>query len=340
MKLSGNVTIEAVAYELAPHRITSEWIEEQLSATMQRLNIPRGIITGLTGIQERRFWDAGTMPSDVATMAARKVIADSSIDPQEIGCIINTSVCKDYIEPSVACLVHGNLGLSPSCINYDIGNACLGFVNAMITICLMIESGIIRYGMIVDGEGSQEVVYATIKRLQSDAVSDQEFREEFATLTLGSGAVAMILGNRSRSNTGHVINGAVTRAATEHSRLCLGQPDRMVADASSVLIHGVQLAHTTWQQAEKELDNWSDDTIDIYIPHQVSQRNMDVLNQTLGTTPEKFHLNFYTLGNIGPAALPITLAQAEEEGRLHTGSHVTLMGIGSGLNCTMMSVTW
>jgi len=340
LKLSGNVTIEAVAYELAPHRITSDWIEEQLAPTMERLNIPRGIITGLTGIEERRFWDEGTMPSDVATIAAHKVLATSGIDPQEIGCIINTSVCKDYIEPSVACMVHGNLGLSPSCFNYDIGNACLGFVNAMITISLMIESGMIRYGMIVDGEGSQEVVYATIKRLQSDSISDQEFRDEFATLTLGSGAVAMILGNRNSSNTGHLINGAVTRAATEHSRLCLGQPDRMVADASSVLIHGVQLAHQTWQQAEQELENWSDDAIDIYIPHQVSQRNMDVLNQTLGTTPEKFHLNFYTLGNIGPAALPITLAQADEEGRLHPGSHVALMGIGSGLNCTMMSVTW
>lgn len=340
MKLSGNVTIEAVAYELAPHRITSEWIEEQLSATMKRLNIPRGIIVGLTGIQERRFWDKGTMPSDVATIAGRKVLVASGIDPQEIGCIINTSVCKDYIEPSVACMVHGNLGLSPSCINYDIGNACLGFMNAMVTISLMIESGIIKYGMIVDGEGSQEVMHATLKRLQSDSISEKEFRDEFATLTLGSGAVAMILGHRSLSRSGHVINGAVTRAATAHSRLCLGQPDRMYADASSVLIHGVQLAQRTWKLAETELDSWSDETIDIYIPHQVSQRNMDVLNQTLGTTPEKFHLNFYTLGNIGPAALPITLAQADETGRLHSGSHVALMGIGSGLNCTMMSVTW
>jgi len=340
LKLSGNVTIEALAYELAPHRVTSEWIEEQLSSTMKRLNLPRGIISGLTGIQERRFWDEGTMPSDVATIAARKVIAASGIDPQQIGCIINTSVCKDYIEPSVACLVHGNLGLSPACINYDIGNACLGFMNAMVTISLMIESGMIQYGLIVDGEGSQEVMNATINRLQSDAISDQEFRDEFATLTLGSGAVAMILGHRNQTRSGHVINGAVTMAATTHSRLCLGQPDRMYADASSVLIHGVQLAQRTWKLAEKELDNWSDDTIDIYIPHQVSQRNMDVLNQTLGTTPEKFHLNFYTLGNIGPAALPITLAQADEEGRLHAGSHVALMGIGSGLNCTMMSVTW
>ena len=67
---------------------------------------------------------------------------------------------------------------------------------------------------------------------------------------------------------------------------------------------------------------------------------MAALNKRLGLTPEKAHLNFYTQGNIGPAALPITLAMAEEEGRMGSGNHVALMGIGSGLNCTMMSVTW
>ncbi|MGD8369436.1 MAG: 3-oxoacyl-[acyl-carrier-protein] synthase III C-terminal domain-containing protein, partial [Desulfobacterales bacterium] len=117
-------------------------------------------------------------------------------------------------------------------------------------------------------------------------------------------------------------------------------PDRMIADAHGVLVHGVQLAHETWKTACSELENWRDETIDLYIPHQVSRRNMDVLCKTLGIGPEKFHLNFPTLGNIGPAALPITLAQAEEEGRTADGAHIALMGIGSGLNCTMMSVTW
>ncbi len=338
--LYGNVTIEAVAYELAPHRITSESIEAQISKTMDRIGIKQGLLEGLTGIRERRFWDPGTMPSDAATLAARKVIEKAGIDKQEIGCLINTSVCKDYIEPSVASLVHGNLKLSPLCINYDIGNACLGFLDAMVTLILMIERGMIPFGLIVDGEGSREVVEATIKRLQAHDVTEKVFRENFATLTLGSGAVAMLLCHKDISSLGHVINGSVTRAATEYSRLCFGQKDYMVADAHRVLVHGVELAHATWQLARKTLQNWGDETIDLYVPHQVSASNMAALNKTLGLTPEKAQLNFYTQGNIGPAALPITLAMAEEEGRIRPGNHVALMGIGSGLNCTMMSVTW
>lgn len=338
--LSGKTTIEAVAYELAPHRIASAAIEAQLAPTMDRLGFPRGMLEGLTGIAERRFWDPGVMPSDVATLAARKVIERAGIDPGEIGCLINTSVCKDYIEPSVASLVHGNLKLPPECINFDIGNACLGFMNAMVTLTLMIDSGMITYGLIVDGEGSREAVEATIARLQAGDASEQMFRENFATLTLGSGAVAMLLGRRDLSRTGHVINGAVTRAATEHSRLCLGQPTKMIADAQGVLIHGVELAHATWQLAAAHLPDWSDAAIDLYVPHQVSARNMAALNQRLGLSPEKHFLNFDTQGNIGPAALPITLAMAEEAGRTPAGGQVALLGIGSGLNCMMMSVTW
>lgn len=50
-----------------------------------------------------------------STKAALKVIEKTGIDPLEIGCIVSTSVCKDYIEPSaMASIVHGELGLSPA----------------------------------------------------------------------------------------------------------------------------------------------------------------------------------------------------------------------------------
>ncbi|MFH2066763.1 MAG: 3-oxoacyl-ACP synthase III [Pseudomonadota bacterium] len=338
--MNGNAAIEAVAYELPLHRISSEFIEDQVSDTMIRLRIPPGQLAGLTGIRERRFWPPGVMPSDVATRVARKAMETAAIDPKEIGCLINTSVCKDYVEPSVAALVHGNLGLSPTCLNFDISNACLGFITGMNNIMMMIETGMIRYGIVVAGEGSREPIEATIRRLQSPETTVRDFFNNFATLTLGSGAAAILLCHKDVSKTKHTINKAVSLAATEHCRLCLGQKDQMIADAASVMVHGVELAWQTWKLAEKTIQNWSDKTIRHYIPHQVSARNMEALTKKLGLTAEKAHLNFQTLGNIGPAAIPITLGIAEEEKRLITGDHIALMGIGSGLNCTMMSVTW
>jgi 3-oxoacyl-[acyl-carrier-protein] synthase-3 len=335
-----NVAIEAIAYELAPHQITSDKLENQIGETMQRLGIPTGRLEALSGVSERRFWDHGTMPSDTATIAARKAIAKAGIDPASIGCLISTSVCKDYIEPSVACLVHGNLGLKPSCMNYDIGNACLGFLNGMTNIGMMIETGIIDYGLVVDGEGSQEAVMATVRRLQGSNTTQQEFRDNFATLTLGSGAVAMLLCHQKLSNSGHRLNGAVTLAATQHNRLCIGRPDSMQTDASALLVAGVKLATDTWQIAATKLPNWSNDQIAIYIPHQVGARHIASVAEALAIEPRKMHTNYQTLGNIGPAALPMTLAMADEAERIKVKDHVALLGIGSGLNCAMMSVTW
>lgn len=335
-----NVVIEALGYELAPHRISSEWLEDQVSATMQRLGVPRGSLERLSGIRERRFWDPGTRPSDIATLAARKAIAAAAIDPSQIGIVINTSVCQDYLEPSTACFVHRNLGLSPHAINYDVRNACLGFLNGMDIAAMMIESGAITYALIVDGEGSQEAVQSTIQRLQSLTTTSQEFRDNFATLTLGSGAAAMLLAHRRVAKQSHLLNGVVSLAATEHNDLCVGMPDYMKTDASALLIAGVKLAAQTWTLAQGRFQDWSDERIALYAPHQVGARHMTAVAEAIGIPQHKLYLNFPVLGNIGPAALPISLAQAAESGRLQPGDHVGLLGIGSGLNCSMMSVTW
>jgi 3-oxoacyl-[acyl-carrier-protein] synthase-3 len=334
-----NVAIEALGYEPAPHRVTSEWLEDQLSETMARLGVPKGRLEQLSGIRERRFFDAGARPSDAATAAARRAIAAADIDPQEIGVVINTSVCQDYLEPSTSVFVHRNLGLSQRCLNFDMRNACLGFLNGMYTAGLMIESGDIKYALIVDGEGAQDAVMATVRRLQSPEASAQDFRDNFATLTLGSGGAAMVLAHSSVARFGHRLNGVVTLAATEHNQLCVGTPESMRTDASALLIAGVKLVGQTWTLAEEMLPNWSDDQIACYAPHQVSARHTAAVAEAVGITPAKMHLNFPLLGNIGPAALPISLAQAAES-RLRPGDHIGLLGIGSGLNCSMMSVSW
>lgn len=335
-----NVAIEALGYELAPHRISSDWLEDQISATMERLAVPKGRLEQLSGIRERRFWDEGTRPSDVATLAARKALAAAEVDPRRVGVVINTSVCQDFLEPSTACFVHRNLGLAPRAVNYDVRNACLGFLNGMAIASLMIETGEIEYALVVDGEGAQDAVMSTVRRLQSPSTTVQEFRDNFATLTLGSGAAAMLLGRADQSKSGHRLNGLVSLAATEHNELCVGMPDYMKTDASALLIAGVKLAAETWSLAQEHLPNWSDDQINLYAPHQVGARHMAGVADAIGVTPAKLYLNFPLLGNIGPAALPISLAQAAEADRLKPGDHVGLLGIGSGLNCSMMSVSW
>jgi 3-oxoacyl-[acyl-carrier-protein] synthase III len=191
--------------------------------------------------------------------------------------------------------VHGNLKLADDCINYDMGNACLGFVNAMASVGMMIDAGLLDYGLIVDGENATRSGRGDHPPIESTGCNiGIAFRDQFATLTLGSGAVAMVVCRRDLSTTGHTMaNGSVTRAATRHSRLCLGQRDQMTADAAKVLVFGVELGQKDLGSGQPHLESTGAmREIDAYMPHQVSQRNMDVLNEKLGLTPEKQHLNF------------------------------------------------
>ncbi len=332
--------IAGLAYELPQHVVPSSELEAQLADTVARLRLPRNQIVGLTGVAERRFWGDGVSPSDAATRAARKLLETTGTAAADIGLIVSTSVSKDYVEPSVACLVHGNLGLPAHCMNFDVGNACLGFLDGMLQAALILDAGWARHALVVAGESSREVVEATIQRLRQSHVTIQEFHRHFATLTLGSGAVAMLLGRAEDHPDGHHITGAVTLADTSQNRLCLGQRDQMLVDPAALLQAGVALAQRTWQVAERDIPNWRDEQIDVYVPHQVSTKHVQSVGKALGMTPEKVQLNVETLGNIGPAALPITLAQAAEAGRLKAGDAAGLMGIGSGLNCTMMGVRW
>ena len=164
---------------------------------MKRLGIRDDLLEEVSGIGARRFWKVGTQPSDAATLAAEKALEDAGIDREKIGVIINTSVCRDYLEPSTACIVHGNLGLSENCLNFDVGNACLAFLNGMDIAARMIERAEVEYALIVDGESSRPITEATIERLLGPDIKEEQFRAEFASLTLGSGAAAMVIARRN-----------------------------------------------------------------------------------------------------------------------------------------------
>jgi 3-oxoacyl-[acyl-carrier-protein] synthase-3 len=335
-----NVAIEAVAYELPPVSVTSAQLEERLRTAMLRLKIPPRPIEALTGIAERRFWDTGTRVHDVAARVARRALSAALVPPRAIGLLINTSVCKDYLEPSMASLVHGDLGLPPECGNFDIANACLGFLNGIEVAGRMIEAGQIDYALIVDGESSGHIVDTTIRRLLEPGATAKDFWDNFATLTLGSAAVAMVLAHAGLSRTSHRVNGSVSLCDTTQNRLCLGTAERMVTESTRLLKAGVDLAARTFRVATGVHPRWSAQTIDQFICHQVGRPHMTAIAQALGIDLAKCFPSYPFHGNVGPAAVPLTLALAEEAGRVKEGDHVALMGIGSGLNVTMMSVTW
>lgn len=334
-----NVVIAGLSWVEAPERVTSSALTAPLEERLRVLGMPPDFLEAVTGIRARRFWPQGTRASEAATLAGRRVLETSGIAAADIGVLVSTSVSKDYVEPAVACFVHHALGLPETCINFDIGNACLAFLNGMDVVAQMIERGQIEYGMIVVGESSRPVVEATVRRLAEPETDGVRLREQLATLTLGSGGAAMILAHARSAPSGHAYLGTVSLADTAHHDLCLGQLDEGITDTQRLLVHGVALAKRTWERAVETL-RWPLDSVDLFALHQVSGPHTTELARVVGFDTTRAHAIYPEQGNIGPASVPIVLADADAAGRLSPGDRVILGGIGSGLNCTVGAVIW
>lgn len=329
-----DAAIVSIAHVEAPEVVTSAHFDELLAPTYARVGAQPGLLESLAGIKERRWWPEGHLYTDAAAAAGAKAIEASGVRIDDIGLLIDTSVCRDRLEPSSAVTVHNALDLPSWCLNFDLSNACLGFVNALQVAGNMIDSGQINYAVIVDGEGSRELQENTLARLASADATMADLFAEFASLTLGSGGAAAVVGRHSENKGSHKIVGGIARADTSHHNLCVGSLDKMRTDTKSLLDAGLQVSKLAWGDAEEfgYLD------ADRYIIHQVSQVHTSLLCDRLGIDMAKVPLTFPLLGNVGPASIPITLSR--EAGSLVEGDQVMLLGIGSGINAAAMELTW
>jgi 3-oxoacyl-[acyl-carrier-protein] synthase III len=334
-----DVMITGLAHLDAPHVVTSDELEEQLGEMFARLRIAPGLLERLSGIRERRVWDAGTMPSEVAAEAGEAALARSGVPRSEIGALINTSVSRDHLEPSTASIVHGRMALPPEAVNFDVGNACLGFLDGMNIVSAMISHGEIEHGLVVAGETSRAATEGTVARLASDAATRRMFHEQFATLTVGSGAVAMVL-SRADGPGGHRYLGGLGRASTVgNAGLCVGQGDEMRTDSKGLLMAGMELAGRVWKEAVATFD-WEPTAYDAYCLHQVSKVHTQAVADQFGLDLDRFPSLYPRFGNIGPAGVPTVLSKAVEDGTVTEGSSVMLMGVGSGINAAAAEVRW
>jgi 3-oxoacyl-[acyl-carrier-protein] synthase-3 len=350
MKYS-KVYIDAIGYEIAPVVVSSLELERRLDELYRALHLGEGQLEALTGISERRWWDEGYRISDGAIAAGRRALAATSVEPTELDVLIYGGVCREYFEPATACRVASFIGVKPEAAIFDVSNACLGVLNGLLDIANRIEIGQIRAGMVVACETAREINEIVIGQLLAQR-SMEFFKLSLATLTGGSGAVALVLtdGSFSRSK-GHRLLGGVTRNAASHHGLCrwgieeAGPAGRYRyqqftrTDASAVLTHGIELGVQTWHAFLDRLE-WTPSQVDKVICHQVGSAHRETILKAIGIPESKDFATYPFLGNTGTVALPITAALAADREFLERGDRVGFLGIGSGLNCLMLGLEW
>ena len=110
----------------------------------------------------------------------------------------------------------------------------------------------------------------------------------------------------------------------------------MTTDTAGLLVAGLDLAAEAWTAAQQEAH--LSPTADWYILHQVSKVHTTMLCERLGIDKSKAPLTYPKYGNVGPAAVPITLASVQDQ--IQPGQRVLCLGIGSGLNTSATEILW
>lgn len=325
--------------------VTSQELEESLEPLYSRLRLSVGRLELMTGIRERRFWNPGTMPSDAAVLAAKAALEKSGIEASELQAVLFCGVSRDCAEPATSTAVVRKLGLSEDVLNFDISNACLGVASGMLVLSSMIESGAISCGMAVTGENAGPLVENTVARLNADAaMTRQALKHEFASLTIGSGAAAVILGK----DGAHRIRAISAASDCSHDDLCRGDANGGMTDGSTpvmstdshkLLAEGIKVAKRMWENLQGE-SPWDGQPPEIVCGHQVGKVHRDLLFQAIGLPSELDFPIFPTTGNCGSASLPMALAAADEAGALKPGMRVAMLGIGSGINSLGIALDW
>jgi len=340
-----HVCIESLATVLPEEIWTSARIEERLQPLYERLKLPAGRLELMTGIRERRMWAAGTKPSDASAKAGQAVLQRSTLQPEQVEVFIHCAVSRDMLEPATASFAHRKIGLGPRAQIFDLSNACLGFLNGLVTLGAMIDAGQIRCGMVVAGENGRPLVEQTIRHLLAAPLDRNAIKPFFANLTIGSGAVAAIVCHENLLPAGpkHRLRAGACLAATQHSELCQGDTAgpglQMETNSEQLLIAGVEVAKETWRLFELET-GWTRATPDHLVCHQVGSMHRRKLYETVGLDLAKDFSTFEILGNTGSAALPTALALAVDQGVVKAGDKIALLGIGSGINSLMLAVEW
>ena len=343
------VRIAAVSHVLPEERVTSAELERRLAPVYERLRLHEGRLELMSGIHERRFWTPGTRPSAPAALAGELALHKSRLSRARIGCLIHGAVSRDFLEPSTASVVHARLGLPANCLVFDLSNACLGLLDGMVVVANLIEHDAIEAGLVVAAEDGRPLVDETIATLLASRSDERGLRAElkraFASLTIGSGAAAVVLAHTRSASELPRLRGATAAAATEHVELCQGDRQgtegglAMSTDSEALLEAGVELAQRTF---ERFLDEhaWSRADVGRVVTHQVGAAHRRRLYEKLELDPKLDCATFATLGNTGSAALPSALSLALEAGAIRPGERVALLGIGSGLHCLMLGAQW
>ncbi|MBZ5642488.1 MAG: ketoacyl-ACP synthase III [Acidobacteriia bacterium] len=290
-----------------------------------------------TGIRERHVAEKGVASSDLATAAARQVLASRNVPASDIDLIVVASVTPDMMFPATACLVQNNLGATHAW-GFDLSAACSGFVYALTVAAQFV------------GAGTQKKALA----IGSDVMTSILNYGDRATCVLfGDGAGAVLLEPADRDDEGildfvHEVDGSGGKYLFMPGGGSLHPSSHETINQKMHYIHqeGAQVfKYAVRRMAELacemlERNGYTSKDLALVIPHQANLRIIRAMQDRLGVDDSKVMVNIERYGNTTAGTIPLGLCDAVEQGRLKKGDLVLLVAVGAGYTAGAVLLRW
>ncbi|MBM3921855.1 MAG: ketoacyl-ACP synthase III [Sphingomonadales bacterium] len=300
----------------------------------------------ITGIEERRYASEGMNSSDMAIEAARRAIADSGIDPEQLdqiivahnfGNVISHTIQTDIL-PALASRVKHALGIrNPQCVAYDILFGCPGWLQGVIQSDAFIKAGVAQRTLVVGTETLSRVV-------------DRYDRD---SMIFADGAGAAVLEARPSDNTqAGILSCSVQSHCTDEAYyLFLGKSNLPEADphVRYIKMKGRKVYEYAMQHVPAAMKDCLDkagvpiEEVKKVFLHQANEKMDEGIIKRLYKLYGKKELpehimpmNIHKLGNSSVATIP-TLFDMVKKGQwdvhdLQPGDVVLFASVGAGMN--------
>lgn len=138
LKRIKNVNIKAIATCVPEKQVDIFDNKKIYNGNIKKL---KKVVKG-TGFHKRHILDENSniTAGDLAYYAAEKLIESAKINKDEFDAVLMVTQYPDYFGPATACVIHGKLGLSDSCIAFDINQGCTGYIYGLFVAANLITS--------------------------------------------------------------------------------------------------------------------------------------------------------------------------------------------------------
>src|SRR3984957_5037882 len=289
-----------------------------------------------TGIRERHIVENGAATSDMATEAAKQLLAQTNTDPTEIDLIILASVTPDMFFPATACLVQDRLGAKRAW-GFDLSAACSGFAYALTVGAQFVGSGTHNKVMVIGSDAMSKIL---------------DYQDRATCVLFGDGAGAVLL-EPAKDGEGivdfaHDVDGSGGAYLYMPGGGSLHPSTRETVEKNMHVVHqdGSQVfKYAVRRMAELattllERNGFTSKDLKLVVPHQANLRIIRAMQERLGVDDSKVMVNIDQYGNTTAGTIPLGLRDAVAEGRLKKGDLVLLCAVGAGYTTGGVLMRW